>query len=154
MKPRKKRDVLYPPGIRYFKPQGIPKNNLNNVYVTVDEYEAIRLADHEKLNHEKAAKRMNISRPTFTRLLESAHNKIGDAIVNGKAVRIEGGDFNFLGNRLRCRRCGFYWNINKKKNNILSCQNCGSIDIEDIGKNMTRNSVKGKRSRFGRGWNK
>ena len=104
MKPRKKRDVLFPPNVQYFKPQGIPMHNLNTVCVTVDEYEAIRLADYEKLKHEDAAKQMNISRPTFTRLLESAHNKISDAIVNGKAVRIEGGDFNFLGGCLSWQR--------------------------------------------------
>ena len=154
MKPRKKRDVLYPPNVQYFKPQGITINNLNTVCVTVDEYEAIRLADYEKLKHEEAAKQMNISRPTFTRLLESAHNKISDAIINGKAVRIEGGNFNFLGNRYQCRRCGYSWNIEKYISTDISCPNCGSSEIDNIGERIILQCRYGRRARFGHGWNK
>jgi len=154
MKPRKKRDVLYPPGIQYFKPHGIPMNKLNTICVTVDEYEAIRLADYEKLKHEEAAIKMNISRPTFTRLLESAHNKIGDAIINGKAVSIEGGDFNFLGNRYQCRTCGYSWNIEKSRSPNASCPNCSSFEIDNIGERMILQCGHGRRARFGHGWYK
>ena len=152
MKPRKKRDVLYPPNVQYFKPQGIPMNNLDTVWVTVDEYEAIRLADYEKLKHKEASKKMNISRPTFTRLLESAHNKIGDAIVNGKAIRIEGGDFNFLGNSYQCRRCGYFWNIEKYESSDISCPNCNSVEIDNIGEKIILQCRHGRRGRFGHGW--
>ena len=154
MKPRKKRDVLYPPNVQYFKPQGIPMHNLDTVCVTVDEYEAIRLADYEKLKHEDAAKQMNISRPTFTRLLESAHNKISDAIVNGKAVRIEGGDFNFLGKRYRCRKCGFYWNIEKYVSTDLNCPKCNDSEIDDVGEKLVSQVRHGRGGRFGHGWDK
>ena len=141
MKPRKKRNVLFPPHVLYFKPQGIPMVNLDIVVLTVDEYEAIRLADYEKLKHEEAAKEMNISRPTFTRLLESAHNKISDAIINGKAIRIEGGDFNFLGKRYQCRNCSFLWNIDEKEktDESLNCPNCGSRNVEDLGQKLITN---------------
>ena len=154
MKPRKKRDVLYPPNVQYFKPQGIPMNNLDTVWVTVDEYEAIRLADYEKLKHEEAAKKMNISRPTFTRLLESAHGKISDAIVNGKAIRIEGGDFNLLGNSYRCRKCGYFWNVEKYKDSNMPCPNCNSLEIDNIGERIILQCRHGRRGRFGHGWNK
>jgi len=154
MKPRKKRDVLYPPGFQYFKPQGIPMHSLNTVCMTVDEYEAIRLSDYKKLKHEEAARQMNISRPTFTRLLESAHNKTSDAIVNGKAVRIEGGDFNFLGKRYSCRKCGFYWNIEKYAGSDLSCPNCDSPEIDDIGERIILQCKNSRRGRMGHGWNK
>ncbi|MHB1335583.1 MAG: DUF134 domain-containing protein [Candidatus Humimicrobiaceae bacterium] len=129
-------------------------NNLNTVCVTVDEYEAVRLADYEKLKHGEAAKKMNISRPTFTRLLESAHNKISDAIVNGKAVRIEGGDFNFLGNRYQCRRCGYFWNIKKYISPDISCPDCGGSEINNIGERIILQCRHGRRARFGHGWNK
>jgi predicted DNA-binding protein (UPF0251 family) len=154
MKPRKKRDVLYPPNVQYFKPQGIPLHNLITVCVTVDEYEAVRLADYEKLKHEEAAKQMNISRPTFTRLLESAHNKISDAIVNGKAVRIEGGDFNFLGKRYRCRKCGFYWDIEKYVSTDLNCPKCNDSEIDDVGEKLVSQVRHGRGGRFGHGWDK
>lgn len=151
MKPRKKRDVLYPPKIQYFKPQGIPMHHLSVVSVTVDEYEAVRLADYENMKHEDAAKMMNISRPTFTRLLESAHIKIGDAIVNGKAIRIEGGDFRFLQNRFRCRRCGNFWNIENYENTGLNCPECSSDEVDDIAEKLIVPRRRGRRHRFGQG---
>ncbi len=150
MKPRKKRNVLYPPKIQYFKPQGIPMYQLSTISLTVDEYEAIRLADYENMKHEDAAKMMNISRPTFTRLLESAHLKIADAIVNGKAIRIEGGDFQFIQKRFRCRRCGNFWDFEKNKNDDLSCPVCSSEDVDDIAKELILPQRGGRRHRFGR----
>ena len=152
MKPRKKRDVLYPPGAFYFKPQGIPMPYLSMVNLTIDEYEAIRLGDLENLKHEEAAKRMNISRPTFTRLLESAHSKVSDAIVNGKAIRIEGGDYRLIGNRLRCRRCGSFWNAAEKKKKEAECPSCSSTDIEDIAKKLATGPPSSGKGRFGHGW--
>lgn len=81
------------PDVTYFKPAGIRLNELEEVTLTVDEYEAIRLKDYLNLEQEEAAKKMNISQPTFHRLIISARNKIANAIVNGKAIKIHGGDF-------------------------------------------------------------
>jgi predicted DNA-binding protein (UPF0251 family) len=64
---------------------------LEGVGVTIDEFEAIRLADLEELNHAQAAKLMRVSRPTFTRILFCAHKKVADGLVNIKAIKIEGG---------------------------------------------------------------
>jgi len=69
----------------------MPLSKLEGVYLTLDEFEAIRLIHVEGLMQEEAARRMHISRPTFTRILGSARNKIADALVNVKAIRIEGG---------------------------------------------------------------
>ncbi|MGE0088121.1 MAG: DUF134 domain-containing protein [Bacteroidales bacterium] len=80
------------PGITFFKPTGIPIDKLTKVVIQLDEYEAIRLADLEGFYQEEAAKRMNISRQTFGRIIESAHRKIADALINGKAVKIDGGN--------------------------------------------------------------
>jgi len=72
-----------------FKPQGIPIAQLENVLLNLDELETIRLADFEGLYHELTAGQINISRATFGRILESARRKITDAILNGKAIKIE-----------------------------------------------------------------
>ena len=91
MRPKKIRWVKCEPGERCFRPQCKPLSKLGGVYLTLDEFEAVRLADLKELKQEEAAKRMKISRPTFSRIISSAHRKIGDALVNIKAIRIEGG---------------------------------------------------------------
>ena len=70
---------------------------LENSILTVSEFEAVRLKDLKDFDQGKAAKKMGISQPTFNRLLRIARKKISDAIVNGKAIRIEGGNFKFIG---------------------------------------------------------
>ena len=92
-RPRIRRRVGFHPGITYFKPSGVRVVDLDESVLTVDEFEAIRLKDFLELDQDEAAKKMKISQPTFHRLLLSARKKIADAIVNGKAIRIEGGDF-------------------------------------------------------------
>lgn len=62
---------------------------LSEVILLADEVEAIRLADYEKLYQEEAALKMKISRQTFGRIIESAHSKIADALINGKALKLE-----------------------------------------------------------------
>jgi predicted DNA-binding protein (UPF0251 family) len=79
------------PQANYYKPRGIPLSVLEEVILTVDEFEAIRLTDLEGLYQADAAEKMNISRQTLGRILESAHKKIADALVNGKALLIKGG---------------------------------------------------------------
>ena len=90
MRPKKKRWTKCKPGEKCFRPQFKPLEELDGVVLGLDEFEAIRLADVEGLKQEDAAKRMRVSRPTFSRILSSAHKKVGDALVNVKAIRIEG----------------------------------------------------------------
>ena len=92
-RPRKYRRVEYVPDVTYFKPAGAPLRELAEVRLSVEEAEAIRLKDLEGLEQEEGAKKMNISRPTFQRVLASARQKLADVILNGKAIRIEGGNF-------------------------------------------------------------
>jgi len=108
-KPKKDRKVESPPQVVYFKPQGIPMVQLAQVVLQVDEYEALRLVDREKLDQEQAAQRMGVSRATCARILESARGKIAEALVEGKAIRIEGGSFVLGANRFRCLDCGTVW---------------------------------------------
>ncbi len=91
MRPKKTRWVKCEPGERCFGPQRKQLNKLEGIYIALDEFEAVRLADFEGLKQEEAARRMKISRPTFSRIITSAHSKIGDALVNIKAIKIEGG---------------------------------------------------------------
>lgn len=80
------------PRITYYKPEGVAAKKLNEVILHFDELEALRLADLENYYHEDAAEKMNISRQTFGRILESAHQKVAHALIHGKAIRIEGGN--------------------------------------------------------------
>ncbi len=90
-RPRHCRRVAHLPQVTFYKPQGVPLSILQRIALTVDELEAIRLADLQGLYQEQAAEQMNVSRQTFGRIIESAHKKIADALVNGKALSIEGG---------------------------------------------------------------
>ena len=85
------------PNFTYFKPAGIRMTELEEVVLTVDEFEAVRLKDLEGLEQEEVAKKMDISQPTLHRLLLSARKKIAEAIVKGKAIKIEGGVYTMAG---------------------------------------------------------
>jgi uncharacterized protein len=74
----------------YFKPQGVPLRCLEEVVLEADEFEAIMLYDYQGLNQIEAAGRMHVSQPTFARILSRANKKVAQAIVEGKAIRIEG----------------------------------------------------------------
>lgn len=91
MRPKKTRWIKCSPGSRCFSPLGQPADKIKGVSLTLDEFEAVRLACLEGLKQVDAAKRMKISRPTFSRIICAAHMKIADALVNIKAIRIEGG---------------------------------------------------------------
>ncbi len=103
VRPRHCRKVEYEPQVTYFKPAGIPVVDLEETILTVDEFEAIRLKDLECLEQEECAKKMAISQPTFHRLIVSARGKIADAMVHGKAIKIEGGNFKMVCRKMKGR---------------------------------------------------
>jgi uncharacterized protein len=88
-RPKKYRCVQCKPDANYFKPRGIPLVDLEEVSISMDELEAIRLADYSGLYHEDAAEKMKISRQTFGRILSSAHKKVASCLIKGKALKIE-----------------------------------------------------------------
>jgi len=92
-RPRRLRNVAAIPNTTYFKPVGVRMFELEEVVITVDEFEAVRLKDYKDLAQSDAAKKMNISQPTFNRLLSSARKKITDGLIEGKAIKIEGGNY-------------------------------------------------------------
>jgi len=91
MRPKKTRWIKCLPSERCFKPRCKPARKLKAVFLSLDEFEAIRLSCLEGLKQEEAAKLMKVSRPTFSRIETSAHKKIADALVNIKVIKIEGG---------------------------------------------------------------
>ena len=96
MRPKKTRFVKCNPGEKCFRPQCKPLSELEGVILTIDEYEAVRLSDLEGFTQEETAKNMKVHRSTISRILTSAHLKIADALVNVKAIRIEGGSCKII----------------------------------------------------------
>jgi predicted DNA-binding protein (UPF0251 family) len=125
------RRVNFLPHVTYFKPAGVPLIHLQEVQLSIEEAEAIRLKDIEGLEQEKCAEKMNVSRTTFSRMLDSARLKIADALLNGKAIRIEGGNYEMAVRHFRCGN-GHEWEvpfevmINKPPE---LCPTCNTPDI-------------------------
>jgi len=95
-RPRRLRRIFFQPDITYFKPAGVPMIHLKEAILSFDELEAIRLIDSQTLDQTKAAKQMKISQSTLSRLLKEGRKKLADAIIEGKAIKIQGGDFKMV----------------------------------------------------------
>ena len=95
-RPRRIRRISFQPDVTYFKPAGIPMCNLKEAVLSFDELETIRLIDYEAIEQDKAAKQMKISQPTLSRLLKEARKKLAGAIINGQAIKIQGGNFKMV----------------------------------------------------------
>lgn len=133
-RPVKWRRVAFIPGVRYYIPVGVPQCNLEENVLKIEELEAIRLKDLEGLEQEECAERMEVSRQTFQRILIEARKKVTDSLVNGKAVRIEGGNFTSNICPVRCLNCQQEWqesfeNYRKVIEGGYECPNCGSKEI-------------------------
>ena len=87
-RPRLCRRIDFSPNVRYFKPQGIPLRELEEIELTLEELEALRLKNVEGLEQIEAAKKMKTSQSTFQRILASAYKKITKALIEGKAIKI------------------------------------------------------------------
>ena len=92
VRPKKKRCIYNDPGLRYFKPRGVPLTELSIIRLELDEYEAIRLSDLLALSQIEAARSMNISRGTYQRILKSAHYEIAQALDKNAAIELKGGN--------------------------------------------------------------
>ena len=95
-RPRICRRIFFNPHITLFKPFGVPTRHLQQIILTKEELEAIRLIDLEKQEQEKTAKKMQISQPTLSRILKSAREKTANALINGKAIKIQGGVYKMV----------------------------------------------------------
>ncbi len=147
-RPTKCRRVSFIPEIVCFKPAGVPMSALDSVALSIDELEAIRLKDHEGLEQEEAAVVMGISRPTFRRVLWAARRKLADALINGKAIRIEGGILKLGPGRFRCGWDGHEWEVPDGEAGTESVRVCPRCRRSNVGAGHGG----GHRWRCGRGW--
>jgi len=130
VRPVKKRRVGCNPEANYFKPRGIPVAALDEVVLTIDELEAIRLADLEECYQEAAARQMEISRQTFGNIINSAHKKIAAALVQGKALKIEGGIIKMSTKMFQCSECQKEWSVPFGTGRPQTCPECKSSNFQ------------------------
>ncbi len=137
VRPRKDRIVNFNPAVSYFKPRGIPMFDLEEVALTIDEREAIRLADLLDLSHEEAGSRMGVSRATFGRIVKKARKTIADAMINGKAINIEGGNYKIVNSEriFRCQGCSYKWQELPGTGRPETCPSCGHVGFRRMGGN-------------------
>jgi len=129
-RPKCCRRISEQPGCRVFKPVGIPISNLDEIVLSMDEFEAIRLADLEGLYQEQAAERMNVSRQTFGRIVEAARRKVAQALSEGLALRIEGGEVEMSDKRtFKCDECQHAWGLPYATGRPQECPQCKSKAI-------------------------
>ena len=128
VRPQKDRFVAFNPHTSYFKPRGIPLLDLDEVRLTVDEREALRLSDLIGLSQEEAGRRMGVSRATFGRIIQKARRAVADAIINGKAINIEGGNYKMTTKEriFECDACERRWSEPPGTGRPERCPHCQS----------------------------
>ena len=126
VRPHKNRMVAYNPGISYFKPRGIPLIDLQEVQITIDEYEALRLSDLMDMSYEDAANKMKVSRATFGRIVQRARKTVADALINGKAINIQGGSYRIIDKKriVICNNCDNKWEEPHGTGKPGNCPSC------------------------------
>lgn len=133
-RPTKWRKIENIPGILFFVPSEKASAEFPENILKLEELEAIRLKDLEGLEQEECAEKMEVSRPTFQRILLAAREKVADSLVNGKAIHIEGGNFTQNICQAVCLDCHKEWlesyeNLEAIKNGEYSCPVCGSSRV-------------------------
>ena len=134
VRPQKNRRVAFNPEISYFKPRGIPMMQLQEVRLTVDEREAIRLSDLLGMSHEEAGRCMGVSRATFGRIIQNGRRAIADALINGKAINVEGGNYRIVSETriFKCNGCSHVWEEQKGTGRPRQCPICKQNDLHRI----------------------
>jgi len=135
-RPKRNRTIVNPPLMEGFRPFGIPMTDLEPVILLYEEYESIRLSDYEGLTQEQSAERMNVSRPTFTRIYEKARRTIAMAFVEGKAIFIEGGTYHTDDCWYRCDNCMKLIICQTEAN---TCKYCQSKTLRRLNKTIEPN---------------
>lgn len=130
-RPKRIRKVINPPHFKGYKPIGLPEAD-HTVVLNYEEYEAIRLCDHELYGQVVAAQVMEVSRPTFARIYESARRKVALAFVQGLPIVFEGGKVYFDSEWYTCKRCGCWFNHPEKDSEVTHCALCGSVKFEQF----------------------
>lgn len=152
-RPTKWRKIENMPKVSHFSPKQIRPEGEN--VLKLEELEAIRLKDHEGLEQEECAKRMEISRPTFQRILITARQKVADSLINGRDLRIGGGHFTRQICPVECLDCGRVWdermeNIHEEKH-VFTCPECKSTHATCIQRGPGRGAGRGRGAGAGKG---
>ena len=138
-RPFKARRIYGDFGSDYFKPRGRRMDELEEVFLEADELESLRLADLEEFYQNDAAERMGVSRQTFGNIVKRAHQKVADALINGKAIRFTPD----VAERRRCRGCGRRWAETAYAKESEKCPDCESNAVETVSPSL---SAGGKKS--------
>lgn len=150
VRPKRFRQILQEPQIRCFKPD-LKKDmgQIKPIEITLDEFESIRLRDYNGVKQNEAAKTMDISQPTFHRILTSGRGKIAKALIEGKIIKIKGGIL--MTSEYGCKSCGFKWSSPEKE--YENCPDCKSEYVYKIGtaevQETARQPVMGRRRGYG-----
>jgi uncharacterized protein len=128
-RPTRNRKILNPPKMAGFKPFGMPLSELESVKLQFDEFESINLVNYQNLPQEVAAERMDVSRPTFTRVYNSALKKIARAFVECMAIEIEGGHVEFEKQWYKCKKC---FKLIEGLDNHTKCKGCTSFGNSEL----------------------
>ncbi len=128
-RPFKSRKICNPPKMSGFKPFGMPFCEVESVKLQFDEYESIKLVDYGYLSQEAAAKKMDVSRPTFTRIYNSALKKIAKAFVECLSIEIEGGNVEFEKEWYKCKKC---FKLIEGLENHKKCKDCTSYSNNEL----------------------
>lgn len=130
-RPTKWRQIEHIPTVKNFIPSDQGTTEFEEKILKLEELEAIRLKDLESMEQGECAEKMQVSRPTFQRILLSARKKVADSLINGKAIRIEGGNFTRNICAVRCLECAHEWNesfenMEQIGSGEYACPKCGS----------------------------
>jgi predicted DNA-binding protein (UPF0251 family) len=128
-RPEKNRKIAQPPIMKGFKPFGIPRWKLETIQLSFEEYESIRLVNYKMLQQKEAAVLMNISRPTLTRIYNKALKNITKAFVEGKAIVIEGGNYELDNEWYRCKNC--HGLVEGEQNKRTTCNKTSDCNVVD-----------------------
>ena len=138
VRPHKERRIQQLPPVTHYKPIGVPLRNLDEVVLTFEEMEAIRLVDVEQMDMEEAAGHMEVSRPTLHRIVSKARQQIATALWQGKALRVDGGTFRIEHShhheqrRFVCNACDHRWSVphgTGQRGRDMNCPQCQSDRI-------------------------
>ncbi len=134
-RPKNNRIVYKPPYYSEFKPAGVSNKSLEEIQLSLDEFEGIRLADLLGMSHEEAANEMGISRSTFSRLIIQSRKKIASFFYQGKLLSVSGGNIHFRQNSIKCSDCGHMFNIDIRTK-VTTCTECGSKNLLSLAGNF------------------
>lgn len=128
---KQNRVIQQPPKVKGFNPMGTYTPKIESVKLNLEEYESIRLIDYENLSQEQASVYIKVSRPTLTRIYDSARKKISKALINGNQILIEGGKFIFSEDWFECADCNCKFN-NPENLELNNCIVCNSDNVKPV----------------------